>query len=222
MGIEKGSVLVVRVPGDADPKKYHVECARGLGAFRAEGFGEVILNPAFLKADEATGEAGIRFEEKIQCPAPTTLKTGVAEKDDPLVRWVRATKEAREKEEALFTRIRTFVAKNGETYRKISASQWGAIRALAVAATGKDDLLDKLFREDLVKKNRQGDDRVIETGGFLMHGKSLKVWRGKPREVLSEKLKQEGEDTLRPFIIRLCGEMAKETRRANQSKEQRS
>jgi hypothetical protein len=54
-GIEKGSVIVVKTDSCPDKSKY-------VGYYQNEGFGKVIYNPAFLKA-EADGVAKYRLQE---------------------------------------------------------------------------------------------------------------------------------------------------------------
>jgi hypothetical protein len=221
-GIEKGSVWVVKVPDGSDPIAWRKAVAGGCGVYRAEGFGRMLLNPAFLDADEQ-GFTRLQLTEDDRKLAVAEIQTngGIADApDQPLISWVTDRSAKRQAQDKLLRRVNNFVANDSKIFSRISASQWGAIRALAVTATNKQDLHDKLFLDNKTENNRQGVARVTEIGGFLMHGKSSKDWNGKLCETMRTAFDQEPKETIRPFAIQVCAEMAKLKRQQGKKERQ--
>lgn len=90
VGIEKGSVIVVRMNGGLP-----TPCA--VGAFRSEGFGSVRYNPDFLQADE-TGLSVLKF---VAQPKEKTAPPVSVPCDTPLLNYLRR----KQKEDALNVEI---------------------------------------------------------------------------------------------------------------------
>lgn len=165
-GIEKGSVIVVKVNNDTDISKLKTH----IGSYQNEGFGKVIYNPSFLKANDA-GILSYKIlpkeEGKPDSPEdPGTLLTQYLSKQD-----------AGAKEDAeIYKAVNEWVNDPNRlrAYTKEAfASQWGHIRNLALQSPTKEVLLDKLFRGDNNANMREHEK------GYLVHGVAKDKWAGK-------------------------------------------
>lgn len=164
-GIEKGSVIVVKVKEDTDIGKLETH----LGAYQNEGFGKVIYNPDFLKV-EGNGILAYKISLKEDEAAITV--------DDPktILTTFLAESEARRKEEAeIYKAVNEWVNDKNRlrVYAKESfASQWGNIRNLALQSDTSAVLMDKLFRT----KDDNGQELPEHQKGYLVHGIAKEKW----------------------------------------------
>ena len=147
-GIEKGSVIVVETkPGSqraATNPQY-------VGQYQNEGFGRVLVNPSFLVSACRLGEA-VDDVRALDDSNPA---------NSALVAYLNQRKLETEKEAKIFKLVNDWVASYRRRFEKISASQWGAIRAIAYSKHDWNELNGLLF-----------DDNV----GFLRHGVSASNW----------------------------------------------
>ena len=122
--INKGSVIAIKGLQDTLATSFYV------GAFLSEGFGEVVLNPSFLKPKNPL--------LKQEIPSPRDANTQKA--DTTLLNYLKAkdTKEDVKFEVAKHTQ---------EVYKSLlkpSKSQWGEIRSFASTSTDVDELKQKI------------------------------------------------------------------------------
>ncbi len=200
--IEKGSVFHLHLSEDIDGSVW----VKGIGAHRAEGFGQVIANPEFLNPDEKQ-YAQVRYPvvKKDRLPEIhwqfSDVKEG--ENDDVVWNFVKAAKQKEKINFELLKLVNEFIDAfytNGCNYCEISNSQWGQIRRLAKQAKGDHDLRYKLF-----------DPKE----GFVNKGQSQSIWRKNGRKVHLEnylfgqnKVLPQTVDS-REFLMKLAAEMAK-------------
>ena len=101
-----------------------------------------------------------------------------------------------------------FIAHSGKKFSKISNSQWGMVRQIAMRNTNFEKMMEELFRGTVKDDN----GNKIDDGGFLRHGKSEKYWRNLWK-VLKNKIEEvkkfTDEQYARKFLINLCAEMQK-------------
>jgi hypothetical protein len=123
----RGSVLTFALPAGADVAALAAGLRHGAGLYRNEGFGCVLVNPAFLCQPPQT------LEKTTPLQVAETLPAG---SETPLVRHFReraarwsAELSARKAGEALASRIRRHLER---LERPPSKSQWSEIRALAL------------------------------------------------------------------------------------------
>lgn len=204
-----GSVIVVH---SANPPDQEI-LKNGVGIFRSEGFGEVLCNPAFLFCCSlATGE-------KRKQPDCTTEKQNPAE--ESLLAWLDVQKENHKAVCGIYEAIQQF--EHGK-YAKVSASQWGAVRAYAAEAENVVDLCKQLFEEKEVAEKQPSYEDVIKNGknvrekhpGYLRHGTAVKQWKKEAVDQLEQKIndmkKIYGDHFTLIFVQLLCAEMAKRAR----------
>lgn len=206
--VEKGSVLAI-----SPTQRISVaELMKPLRDRRAEGFGEVVVNPAFLDINPSpqnTIEEG-RLSATYQ---PTNekkveIKSKVAnrfegEMDTNLTNAVQRRQDVQKLTIDIDANVNHFVEKHKKDFSKASASQWGAVRQ-----HGRQAQNAKALEDDLL------DDKI----GFLNRGASKDKWSDSDREHLRDLLKGliavgEIPEKDRPLYLRkLSAEMAKKAR----------
>lgn len=181
-GFEKGSVLVVKLHDE-------LPSSNKLGSYLNEGFGEVIYNPDFLKAD-AQGLSVLKFKEMDEI-----TKTEVSKPDTPLVEYLVHTKQKNKEQLDIYKKVERWIGENKNRFSSdVSNSQWGAIRSIAM---------------------KNSDPEVLKAAikEFLTHGVASKDWNDRNRnsrlDLLEEFMKLFGEN-LQDAVVNLASEMAKD------------
>ncbi|MBQ6470871.1 MAG: hypothetical protein IJJ33_02710 [Victivallales bacterium] len=212
-----GSVLAVRSETPPDEARL----AKGVGLYLSEGLGQALVNPVFLEA-ERLEESKVRESSRAD-GLPT---------DQGLLDYLKLRCRESEMERRIYQKVGALVTSRPE-YRKISASQWGAIRAAVVALGNYDGVMDYLFKEDEGFKSRQSEIDYVDiiknnrvsrpnNPGFLRHGKAAQRWKklqvkGKPlvedfKSVLEEAQREfRSERHALAFLEVLTAKLAKET-----------
>jgi hypothetical protein len=187
-GIEKGSVFVVDVSncGNLDLKSQYV------GSFNNEGFGKVIYNPEFLKAKEDDGQAIYIIDDKAENSSkPEKKSLGGSQ----LLDYIQKQQSEENKNNGIYSNVNEWVKDNKTAFqgKEKFASQWGAIRGIAMAT--KDD------------------SKIIENViTYIGHGVKSSDWDGNRRKRLEEFMK-ENNANIREALVNLAAEMAKKCRK---------
>lgn len=151
-GIEKGSVFVVKYSDELPCDKY-------VGSYKNEGFGKVIYNPAFLESQPGkNGLVSVKFAEE----KPHQEKTGQLAKvlDSALVSYLAEQKKRSEATSEVYEGVNKFVANNAGIYTsKITPSQWGTIRSIALASNSDAELEAAI--EDYITHGVKADDWTL-------------------------------------------------------------
>jgi len=128
--IEKGSVIAVEVKSDFNLQNYQKEIKNGVGVYLSEGFGEIIINPAFLydevsfnKQETQSKILGIDIKDKYNLN---------------LSSYLQAQKDNKETEKTLIQKAYQYRDKFKNT-----TSQWGVVRQIA-SKSSDNELIDKL------------------------------------------------------------------------------
>jgi hypothetical protein len=209
VGIEKGSVIVVKLNGAQSPCE-----STYCGSYRNEGFGRVIYNPDFLKFDYE-GKADYKFveekkkEEKNDKAQLKELKHLDICSTNPLISYLVQQNNLAYEQNEIYRLVGDFVDKNAIKFRnKQFASQWGRIRAIAMESINWIDLHNKLFEEPVRERGIKG--------GYLMHGIAAEKWEERGRcELLSDFLQNNSTKDfkfLQQLLINLAAEMAKKSK----------
>lgn len=203
-GIEKGSVFVVK-----DCKNQDFE-SKYVGVYRNEGFGRVIYNPEFLDtADNASnGQAKFKLKdgekEATGIKKPTLIPADKVNKS-PLLNYINRAISAKKADEYIRKKVNEFVDENKDKFTgERLASQWGAIRTIAMQYKDGKVIKDKLFVQAEDKKNC----------GYLVHGVAKDKWsacgrKGLLENFLKEMDKSDYGDITAKALINLASEMAK-------------
>lgn len=199
-GIEKGSVFVVNTERASALKSKYV------GSYLNEGFGKVIYNPEFLKAD-ATGLSMCLLDSNPK--APDADKDGKKYLPDTLLLKYLADRQAGDIGiEEIYSLVNKWVKAHKALFAtKEFASQWGTIRSLAQTARNMADLKKKLFED------KKGNEK--EAPGYLLHGVAKDKWEGLRLKSFKEfvesisKRSDLSEDIKKKAVVNLASEMAK-------------
>ncbi|MEZ5038501.1 MAG: hypothetical protein R2828_01355 [Saprospiraceae bacterium] len=196
--IEKGSVIAVELSKEIESNLFQ----HGVGAYRSEGFGEILVNPSFLisKTEQVKGLKLKKNEEREQV-MPLAPKQSKGTKDDLLLGFLAKKMGQEDRMWRTDQIVNAFIANNKEVFSGVTASQWGQVRNIAKKANNLSVLKKLLFDEKI---------------GFFKYGQSEKTWRKKGRAILIEKFIFPTEnsqlDNGLTFIIKLASEMAKGTK----------
>ena len=207
-GIEKGSVFLVRTNSIVPTEKT-------VGYYKNEGFGHIIYNPVFLQGDE-NGLSLFKFskqKETISINQPTEVNSN-------LIQFLKKKQEESAAENNIIQEVNKFVEQNKELFSQdLFASQWGSIRALAMAYNDEEKLKKVIGCEER-ENPEKGQKKVIECDkqkepekkqGYIVHGVAAEKWNecGR-RKVLEEFLKNpQFKGHLQEAVINLASEMAK-------------
>lgn len=191
-GIEKGSVIVVKRKNGNPAKSQYV------GAYRNEGFGKVIYNPAFLKAN-ADGRAQMLLVDDLTDAIPqpgTQATTQTPAPATSLINYLRLQKRNEDIEVDVYTKVNNWVSQHATRFHgKTFASQWGKIRSIAMINSSQQAITNALFEP---------------TNGYLMHGVAADKWKESGRkDKLEVFINQLTDDNAQIAIINLAAEMAK-------------
>lgn len=198
-GIEKGSVLVVRLLEGYSPDLH----PRAVGAYLNEGFGHVIYNPSFLKGN-SEGHALCRLmtdPKEVNHSKPSDHDSV----SSTLLAYLKSRKLEDSGYEKVYTIVKSWVRDNANKFQKGDyASQWGNIRSMATSALSLEELKDTLLGTD-----------EKDTGAYLRHGIAKKKWEGNRLKAFEEFVKKLMTDKdltdvmARMAIVNLASEMGK-------------
>lgn len=184
-GIEKGSVFILTgVPQDSRLQSQYV------GSYQNEGFGKVIYNPAFLQA-ESDGKAVYKLpkDEKDNEPKAQEIETN----GNTLLNYLIGRRMAEIESNNVYKNVNDWVDKNGYLFvgKEKFASQWGTIRAFAMAN----------------KQHKPLDEQIED---YICHGVRAEDWLGNRRSKLREFMNaHKGKNNFREMMVNLAAQMAK-------------
>jgi hypothetical protein len=167
--ILKGSVFYVE-NGVVDNSTNQV------GLHQAEGFGNVIYNPEFLKEGVEKPMAGFEFKQEANNALEMSSSVLVKDAKTVLGKFLKQQQVLKKFDLDISKSIQKEIYSNSheiQDLKKISSSQWGGIRAYATKAEDMDSLSNKLFE---IKKEQEGKEKFI---GYLTHGVAYEKYWGK-------------------------------------------
>ena len=213
--IDKGSVIVVEIDADFNLTEYTEKLKDGIGLYRQEGFGRVLLNPEFLSANsDGTCEFELQKHSRACKEEHETIIESVQEKDNSdqdILDWIDSSCKSNGERNRVVELTNRFIGDkdNYNRFKGISASQWGCVRERVTRSKS----FDKEKLEELFGEPKEIDPR--NKGGFLRRGKSEKMWRNcwkTFKDTVVEIENKDNDKVARLFLINLCSEMAKKTR----------
>ena len=186
-GIEKGSVFVVRAAQSPGESAF-------VGSYKNEGFGKVIYNPDFLSWPS--------FHLMRRKPNPDSKKKivfiPIEDVDSAFIRRLKRRNNEAFVESLIIEKVNEWVKLHSPAFsEERMASQWGAIRSLAMEYRANDAV---------------GLLNVVED--FISHGVSKSLWNKRRRkELLLAYLRDCGNDKMSGFewlaLVNLASTMAK-------------
>jgi len=222
MGIEKGSVFCIKGTSTSETD----ESKKWVGSYQNEGFGKVLINPAFLEFTGDKGKAKFEIkpkqkEEEPQHKVPNPDLEFENQVDSKVWKYlIKQSNETKSKSDIL-SEVNSFVGSSfGKSFegKDKYASQWGTIRSMATqiktknfnltAQAQKKILLKKLFEEIDDSKTKQ------KVGvGYLKHGVAKEKWEGYKVDKLEKFIGNLKPELTIETVINLAAEMAKKCRR---------
>jgi len=186
--IEKGSVFVVGLSEDITTERFE----KGIGSNLSEGFGKVLINPDFLTSENETINLGLVKPKEAVPFINTVIVKG--ENDDVLITYLNNQVSKKSFENKIDRQVNDCVKNN--SFKNISASQWGQIRAIAKYSANIKTMFFLLFDEK---------------AGYLMHGQAEEKWRkGDKRGLLRNEINAVDDNSKIEFVIKLASVMAKQ------------
>jgi hypothetical protein len=209
-GIEKGSVFVVRVN-----QKQEYE-SRYVGEYKNEGFGKVIYNPAFLESCGNNGTAKCQLQEyasdKAICSEGAPCLGGTM-----LLDYINKRRQKHAADRLIYEEVNNFVEKNSRIFADSTfASQWGAIRNIAMRKITYKDIIYELFDKTETVTSTKNIAKA-----FTTHGVSGPRWKKNGRagilrkfieNVYSKGQDQNLGDITARALVNLSSEMAKHSK----------
>ena len=113
--INAGSVVVVKKLSSTQKESI----LNGVGGYLNEGFGEIVINPAFLF------ENGFKFKKASKSTQLKTLKS-----NSSTVNFLKQRKEYEEELAKMLKKLEDNINQMSNIFRGITKSQWGRIRAI--------------------------------------------------------------------------------------------
>lgn len=195
-GIEKGSVIYI------DRTNTTQEKALFVGSYQCEGFGKILINPDFLEVKPNTnGEALYSLREQGPLIKNERTTKSLGDYDNKLFAYLQKTQNDHMCKTYIYEVVSDFVTNYKKYFESDDfASQWGAIRNIAMLHKGKAEITNYLTE-------------------YITNGVASDKWSEKKRcGLLRNFLDRLEEQHVQLAVINLASEMAKESRRKNNGK----
>ena len=183
IGFEKGSVFVVKLNQEPHSLPSYI------GSYQNEGFGKVIYGWDLLQKAGENGLTNLNVKlEKKKNPQQVPLS------GTPLLSFLGKKQQQTNANSFIYEQVNCFVNNNKHLFMSKSfASQWGAIRTIALQHRTVGSLLHELYDKTIIKEREATPTNSKTTEevewGYLTHGVMAKDWATKHRR-----------DNLRTFI----------------------
>lgn len=212
LGFEKGSVLVVKLSKTPQPNTL----PSYIGYYQNEGFGKVIYGWKLLQEAGDNGLISLHLsQEKAEESHDNKPLQGT-----PLLNFLGKKQNSAAATTFIYEQVNKFVKANKRLFSKSAfASQWGAIRNIAIQNDTMDDILHELFDKEITKKREatptDSRTQTKEAAGYLTHGVKAKDWKIKNRAgILRDFIQEMGTterfgDLSQRALVNLSSEMAK-------------
>ena len=192
--VDKGSVFTVESETGHNGRTV-------VGEYQSIGLGQIIVNPEFLEKEPAAIKDYEENVNSLSC-------------DDPLIAWLESKQSEKKAEQEIAEKVNENV--KGIVGGKVTASQWGVLRAKAKTAIVENekwiDFHDDLFSDLPVKVDKWGKE---EKKGYLLKERLYKIWKGRIQNLKNafNRADENWTDTqkLRYFEL-LCAAAAKKSK----------
>jgi hypothetical protein len=189
MIIEKGSVFIIETQEDVKLKDFEL----GIGAHKNEGFGQVIINPTFLKQDIEMLDFKLKSVVNYTDDCAYSIQKG--DKDELLKKIIELQIEEKKRIVSVDKLVNQFKDEYISYFSGITPSQWGQVRNYAKHAANENALNKLLFEQGV---------------GYFMHGQSEINWRRNNRRViLRDFINRIPKESRLEFVEKLTSEMGK-------------
>ena len=211
-GLEKGTVLVVRLAPGYRPDYL----PSYVGCYQNEGFGKVIYGWSILQKSGRNGRLDVEVRQAER--ERNAGDTGDCRVQTHLLSYLQRKKGEKEADSFVYAQVNEFVKNNGKKFSSASfASQWGAIRNIAIQHRTYADIVCELFdkKETVHRAPTPTDPRteITSPAAYLTHGIAAEKWKGERLKVLKGFVDDMGKSTYgdlsQKALVNLSSEMAK-------------
>lgn len=186
--VERGSVFVVKINRDVSEAFFK----KGIGSHKSEGFGQVIVNPDFLRSSNEF--LGFKLSKQEIGPYQKSLVVN-GESDDLIFKVLQDISKRKDISYQIDKLVNQFKNDHKGLFDGISKSQWSTLRNYGKHLTNRKDFMTMVFDKE---------------SGFVYRGQSENEWRQKNRRiVLQEKLETIDSRHFFPFVLKLSSQMSK-------------
>ncbi|MBS4039203.1 MAG: hypothetical protein KGZ81_01245 [Flavobacteriales bacterium] len=211
--IEKGSVFYIKKNNGFSLNLQ--ESGDYVGYFKSEGFGRLMVDPAFLNNDEE-GTITLKYIETHQ-KQPELInseKVTLSGQDSVVFDFLERENQIELQNEIVLKKVNEFVNKNLTKFRgEKFSSQWGTIRSIAAKSKDKQALEASLFYA-----GDQGNNNKVINAGYLVHGVAADKWKERGRiQVLTQFIKDINDGNVVLAVVNLASQMAKACRKEEQN-----
>jgi hypothetical protein len=161
--IVAGSVITVRLQAGATVADLRARLAAGVGDYRAEGLGRVLVAPALL--------AGERPKRLLSEPGELAVARSTPLPGDALGLWLSRRVERRRLEDLAHGRAMAWAKELRAWKPRLPNAQWGELRRLAAQHPCSDQLLRVLFQPAPQRDERGRTARNAPEAGFVNRGR---------------------------------------------------
>ncbi len=171
--INKGSVIVLK----SATKKQLADIQKGVGAYLAEGFGEILVNPSFLMARD--GFSLIKEDKRIN--------EEIKKIKSPLGKFLRQREDTKQDKLNILDEVDTFILDNKPLYKKIKPSQWGKIRSICTSGEeGFKEEIEKYISSGVKQWEEKQIKKLLEVSDNLEFIKLLSIQMPKQKDTKKE------------------------------------
>lgn len=212
IGFEKGSVFVVKL----SQEPLSSSLPSHIGCYQNEGFGKVIYGWDLLQKTGENGLTGLKIIKKEK----TIALQNVPLSGTPLLTFLGKKQKQADANAFIYKKVNEFVTQYKRLFTSKSfASQWGAIRTIAMQQNTVDSLLYELYDKKITKQrfSTPTDNRTKreDSKGYITHGIKSEDWGIKHRgDKLREFIVAMGDtqygDLSQRALVNLASEMAKQ------------
>jgi hypothetical protein len=209
--IEKGSVFCIK-----KKKGFLIkpgETSGYVGYFKSEGFGRLMVDPAFLNNDEE-GKINWKYDENPE-QKPQIINNEMVTlsgQEAIIFEFLEREKQIELMNEVVIKKVNEFVNKNLSKFRgEKFSSQWGTIRSIAAKSKNKQELEASLFYA-----GDQGNNNKVMNAGYLVHGVAADKWKERGRIQIVKSFINDNEindGNVVLAVVNLASQMAKACRK---------
>lgn len=189
IAIKRGSVLVFKSVAKNQEIEITAETIKnGVGVHKSEGFGHILVNPAFLEYDNIDGsekDITVNLNTKTS-DIPSAFGTLLSQRNDII-----------EKDHKTYDETNAFIKKHEKVFRKTTQSQWGSIRHYILQAIASDKPKEKL--KYLLLDEKEG----------YLRPKANANWKDNQIEKIKELFDEDKENACVDLLLKISVELPK-------------
>lgn len=145
--------------------------------------------------------------EDVEKKRPSVSLSGT-----PLLNYLEAQQQMEKREQEVYQKVNKWVGDHKAKFKgELFASQWGAIRSIAMTHKSLEDLKKELFEKTVTHNGKS------ISAAYLTHGVAADKWNERGRKkALEDFMKDLDDNNAQMAVINLAAEMAKKCKEDRQ------